>query len=271
MSSNNLVKEKGIFLFDIEGVIYRGRGTLEPIQSAIDYVNFLKSVGKEVRFISNATVKNREMVYETLKKLGVTVSLEDIFMVGALTAEYIQRKYGKCKCMVIGSDVFKADLEKAGITITDSEDCDLVVVAYEKVSYDKLNSATRALLNGADLIAAHMDRVTSSSSGVIMSSGCFVKALEYAANKKAKVSIGKPSSFFFKRVLGSFSPSEAVMIGDYIDGDIVGANKNHLSSVLVLTGTSSRGDAEKAKGVRKPDIVVDSLKELMKGGYFNKK
>ena len=257
------LKDKKIFLFDIEGVIYRGRGTLEPIPSATEYINHLRADGKEVRFISNATIKNREMVFETLKELGVNVNLEEIFMVGALTAEYIRQNYGRCKCFVIGSDVFKSDLEKVGIEITDSEDCDCVVVAYEKVSYDKLNTATRALLRGADLIAAHMDRVTSSSSGVIMSSGCFVEALEYAANKKAVVSIGKPSAYFFKRVLDNFPPSEAVMIGDYIDGDIIGANRNGLFSVLVLTGVSTREEAEKARGECKPRIMVNTLEELI--------
>jgi len=258
-----MLDSKKIFLFDIEGVIYRGRGILEPIPAAIEYLNHLKSNGKEVRFISNATIKNREMVFETLQGLGVNVTVDEIFMVGVLTAEYLHKKYGKCKCLVIGSDVFKSDLEKVGIEITDSEDCDCVVVAYEKVSYDKLNTAVRALLKGADLIAAHMDRVTSSSSGVIMSSGCFVKALEYAANKKAVVSIGKPSAYFFKKVMGKFSSSEAVMIGDYIDGDIVGANKNGLFSILVLTGTSTREEADKAKGLRKPNVIVNSLKELL--------
>lgn len=247
----------------MEGVIYRGRGALEPIESAVEFIDYLKAAGKKVRFIGNATIKNREMMLETLRKVGVEADLEDIFMVGALTAEYISKNYGKCRCFVIGSDVFKSDLKKEGILLTDTEDCDLVVVAYEKVSYDRLNTAARALLKGAELIAAHMDRIAPSSNGIVMSSGCFVRALEHASDKKAKVSIGKPSSYFFKKVMGKFSPSETVMVGDNIDADIVGANRNGLESVLVLTGVSTMEDAKKAKGERKPHVVVKTLKELV--------
>ncbi|MFH0862034.1 MAG: HAD-IIA family hydrolase [Candidatus Altiarchaeota archaeon] len=254
---------KKVFLFDIEGVIFRGREPFEAIPGAVEFLNFLKSEGKVVRLIGNATAMNPRIVYENAVRMGAYLDLGDIYLAGAMTGEYLAKSHRGKRCFVIGSDVFKADLRDAGVKIVGSEGCDLVVVGFEKITFDRLNEANRALLGGADLVAAHNDRLFMTNHGPMMSSGAFVKALEYSSGKKAIACVGKPSKYFFRKVLGKHKPSEAVMTGDYIDGDIVGANALGMSSMLVLTGVTSREEAAKARGERKPSIIVENLGDLI--------
>jgi ribonucleotide monophosphatase NagD (HAD superfamily) len=55
----------------------------------------------------------------------------------------------------------------------------------------------------------------------------------------------------------------AVMVGDNLATDIAAGNRAGICSVLVLTGLTSREMAEAASGEMKPDIIIETLKELL--------
>jgi 4-nitrophenyl phosphatase len=47
-----------------------------------------------------------------------------------------------------------------------------------------------------------------------------------------------------------------------LDTDIIAGNRVGAKTVLVLTGVSSRAEAEAAEGELKPDVIIDTLAEL---------
>ncbi len=51
-------------------------------------------------------------------------------------------------------------------------------------------------------------------------------------------------------------------MGDMLEADVAGANAIGATSVLVLTGTSSRAAAEAAADGRRPDFIIDNLFQL---------
>jgi phospholysine phosphohistidine inorganic pyrophosphate phosphatase len=88
----------------------------------------------------------------------------------------------------------------------------------------------------------------------------FIKALEHAADCEAVV-MGKPAGEFFYaavRKLGT-APSDTVMIGDDIRGDVGGAQAAGLAGILVRTGKFRPRDLE---GEIEPDAVLDSVADL---------
>jgi HAD superfamily hydrolase (TIGR01458 family) len=140
---------------------------------------------------------------------------------------------------------------------------DYVVIgdAGEKMTYDLLNAAFRAVTGGAEIIALEKDRYWVAPDGVMLSAGPFVAALEFAAGKTATV-VGKPSKAFFDMALRDMDlrPDQAAMVGDDIITDIAGARKTGMKAVLVRTGKFR--DEILRSAVIKPTYVIDSIARL---------
>ncbi|MFN3947629.1 MAG: HAD-IA family hydrolase [Aquificaceae bacterium] len=137
----------------------------------------------------------------------------------------------------------------------------VVADAYKNFTYENLNLAFRYLLEGADLIAIAPNRYFMDKDyRLSLDAGPFVKALEYASGKEAKI-IGKPSKDFFHVVLKALGvePYQALMVGDDIEFDIKGAQEAGIKGVLVKTGKFRQEDLK--KGIE-PFALLESVAEL---------
>ena len=140
---------------------------------------------------------------------------------------------------------------------------DFIVIgdAGDVFTYDRLNKALRLILDGAEILALEQDRYWMGADGLVLSTGPFVAALEYATGKNS-VLMGKPSPDFFELALRDVNaqPDEAAMIGDDILTDIGGAQTLGMRGILVKTG---KYRADLARGsVVTPDLVLDSIAKL---------
>jgi HAD superfamily hydrolase (TIGR01458 family) len=119
------------------------------------------------------------------------------------------------------------------------------------------------ILDGAQILALEQDRYWQESDGLVLSTGPFVAALEYATGKKSEL-MGKPSPEFFRMALKDMGSSsdQTAMIGDDILTDVAGAQKLGMQGILVKTG-KYREDLAISSGVE-PDLVLESLAELRK-------
>jgi ribonucleotide monophosphatase NagD (HAD superfamily) len=88
--------------------------------------------------------------------------------------------------------------------------------------------------------------------------GAFLLGLEAAASVTAEV-VGKPAPGFFTSALSRLyvDAAEAVMIGDDIDADVLGAQRLGITGMLVKTGKFLPEALEAADGI--PDYVVGSI------------
>ena len=169
---------------------------------------------------------------------------------------------GKEKCFLLTTGDVHEDFEKAGITIA-KDDVDYVVVgdAGNDFTFDRLNQALRLILDGAEILALEKDRYWMQPEGLVLSTGPFVAALEYATGKRS-ILMGKPSPEFFQMALKDLDKSakSAAMIGDDILTDVHGAQQLGLKGILVKTG-KYREDLAASSGVV-PDLVIESLANL---------
>ena len=141
------------------------------------------------------------------------------------------------------------------------EDYVLVCDAYKNFTYDALNQGFRLLEDGAGFLATNINRYFKDNDGLSLDAGGFVKCLEYASGKMAKV-LGKPNCEFFSLAIASMEVErdEVVMVGDDIQSDIIGAKACWLKAVMVKTGKFKPEDLQSAK----PDFLIDSIKDLPK-------
>lgn len=255
-----------LFIFDLDGVIYIGDTLLAGVKETLDK---LGERGDKICFLSNNSTVSRKRYRKKLKKWGLKVSEEQIFPSSYLCALYL-KNYKKIKShekvMVIGESGIFHELKNQSIAISrDPQKVSYVVVGMDrKLNFKKLCAAYQAILNGAEFVATNTDPTYPLENKTIPASGAIVKALEVSTKKKPIV-LGKPEIFGLQIVLRHMqcTPAQVVFVGDRLDTDIALGNKMQITTVLVLSGISSRSEAEKAPRSLQPSHIIQSLPSLL--------
>jgi len=239
---------KGILL-DIGGVLYEGENV---IPGAIEALEILRKKYK-VRFLSNTSRIPPKALYNKLKSMGFNIKESEIFT--ALKASKLFLENEKANAYVVATDEAKEYFSDLKGEIKYVLICD----AYKNFTYDNLNKAFRYLEEGAGFIATNKNRYFKDTDGLSLDAGGFVKCLEFASGKEAKI-LGKPNCEFFSLAINDMglNKNEVIMVGDDITSDIMGAKACFLKTVLVKTGKFKKSDLTKAK----PDYLTDSIASL---------
>ncbi len=244
------------FLIDLDGVMYIED---HAIPGANDTVNKLREKGFLIRFLTNTTMKSRTTLTTKLSKMGVQVEPGEVFSTSVVAARWLAQQGVSRVHLVLAEDA-KTDFADFEIS-KDKPEAVVVGDLGRDFNFDVLNEAFLSLRDGARLIALQKNRFWQTLSGPVLDAGPFVALLEYASEKQAHL-IGKPNRAYFETALDDMglSPSDAIMIGDDVFTDIVGANAIGIRTVLVKTGKYEL-DKDKPRPVE-PDWVLDSISEI---------
>jgi len=239
---------KGL-LIDIGGVLYEGETV---INGAVEAIKELRKNYK-IRFLSNTSRIPPEKLYEKLINFGFNIQKNEIFT--ALSAAKMFLEFNKTNAYIVATYDAKEYFKDLNGEIKYVLVCD----AYKNFTYDNLNQAFRYLENGCGFIATNKNRYFKDTDGLSLDAGGFVKCLEFASEKEAKI-LGKPNCDFFSLAIKSMNldKNEVLMIGDDIQSDILGAKTCLIKTVLVKTGKFKEEDLKKGK----PDYLINSIKEL---------
>lgn len=251
------------FLVDLDGVVWEGR---EFLPGAVETLEALIEAGKEIVFVTNNSVRSPDAYAERLRDGGISVANGRVVTGGVATARLAAEGVeSDGTAFVIGAPGFKEMVAAAGLTLVDGEAgqaADVVVVsAHREFNYAELLTATRALQGGALLFATSRDPTLPMPGGAWPGTGATLAAVETASGKRAEIG-GKPEPHLFDEARDLIGGAERVaMIGDRIASDIEGGRRAGLATILVLTGASSREQAEAADPP--PDHVLDDLSGLL--------
>jgi len=232
-----LLKNKKLFLFDLDGVFYKGKESREKI-GGTDAIEALRARGRKLYILTNNSTDSSETVHARLAEFGIPVRQEEVLTSALLTADYLRARHGKVTYFLVGEEGLEAEMDRFGHRRTRGEEADFVVVGLDRrLTYEKLDHAARLARNGAGIVATHSARLYMYRTGPALATGPLVKAIEYASKKKAVV-IGKPSPHMFRIALdrAGCERRDAVMIGDQADTDIAGAHRAGIDSILVTSG-----------------------------------
>jgi HAD superfamily hydrolase (TIGR01458 family) len=246
-------------LLDVDGVLHVSG---EPIAGAIDAVRGLRAGGHRIRFVTNSTTSSRRMLGERLRGMGFVIADEELQTTGNVAARELAGK----RVLALTMGGFLDDLEGLEL-IGMNADAVLVGGADESeepgrvYSYLNLNRAFLELLAGADLYCLHRNRWWQTADGPRLDAGAFVAGLEYATGIEATV-LGKPSPQYFAAALEAIDadPELTWMVGDDLEGDIAGAQRHGMRTVLVRTGKFRPDDLEHTSVL--PDGIVSSIAQL---------
>jgi HAD superfamily hydrolase (TIGR01458 family) len=251
----------GAVLIDIDGVL---TVSWEPLPGTVAALHRLRAAGMPLALVTNTTSRTRASIAGALARAGFPVTAGDVLTASAIAASYVRDRYPGARCLLLNSGDIAGDL--AGLTLAQERDpapADVVLIggAGPEFSYQALNQAFGHLQRGARLVAMHRGLYWRTSEGLQLDAGAFLAGLEQAAGAEAEV-VGKPAAGFFATALAHLGASAAgtIMVGDDIDTDVLAAQRQGLTGVLVKTGKYLPRTHRAAAGT--PDHVLDSFADL---------
>lgn len=264
VSPSPLAERYAGLVLDLDGCLWVGGRAIPGAAGAVDA---WRASGRPLVFLTNDPRSAPEDVVQRLWAHGVRASAHEVVTSGVVMQQFLSERFAGCDAVVVGSPAMLRHVRAAGLHVIGREelvpDADVVVLAgHPGLSYDELSWAVRAACSGATVVATGRDRIVPSDRGVIPGTGAVVAYVEYASGAEA-IAVGKPGPDAWRIACDRLGVEGPVLaVGDRLDSDIGGATAAGLDGALVLTGVSSREDAESWRGAR-PVAVADDLAALL--------
>jgi 4-nitrophenyl phosphatase len=248
-------------LFDMDGVLYRGQQRLDGVRELLQLL--------DARGIGYACITNNASMtpgqYEAkLDAMGIAIPAERVVTSAIATGVYLRATYPPgTRVFIVGMRGLREALLADGHFVEDGVAPELVVQGADfELTYATLRQATTLIRRGARYVATNPDKTFPAEEGLIPGAGAIMAAL-IAATDATPTVIGKPAPAMFEvaAALLGVTPAATLVIGDRLDTDIAGAQAADMTSLLLLTGVSTRAEAEAGPIV--PDLILPDLPALV--------
>lgn len=252
------------FLIDMDGVIYRGH---RAIRGAAEFVARLQTLGHPFLFLTNNSQRSRRDIRLRLRRMDMEVEEGHVFTCAMATARFLARQHPGGTAYVIGEGGLLNALHRNGYAVDDQRPDYVIVGEGKTLSMEMLEKAVTFVNGGARLIATNLDPNCPTEHGMRPGCGAIVRAIEAATGRTA-LALGKPSPITMceaARELGT-PPERTVVIGDTMATDILGGVQLGYTTVLVLSGGTSKKEVQDF--AYRPTLVVDSIADLLSDELF---
>lgn len=243
-------------LLDISGVLYQDE---QPLPGSVEAVAALQAKGYPLRLVTNTSRLTGAEIHRQLSSMGYVLQPEQIYSAPRAMRHYVQTQGLRPYCLI------HRNIEEEFADLLEQPAPNAVVLgdAEERFDYAHLERAFHLLLAGAPLLAMGDNRYFHSRGALRLDAGPFVRALEYAAGVQALI-LGKPSAQFFNGALEELgvAAGAALMIGDDVESDVLGAQRAGLQACLVQTGKYRAGDEAKAPDALLARDLADAVRRF---------
>ena len=267
--NTDILNEKKLFIFDMDGTIYLGG---IPFEFAKRFIKNLRKSGKKVMFFTNNASHTSPFYLKKLERLGFEPTEEEIMTSGDVTFEFLKRRRAGKSIYMVATDELVEEYKAKGLNILNGEndsairEADIVITSFDtSLTYEKLNVACRLVRGGAEYLSTHPDFNCPTEDGFIPDSGA-IAALVTASTGKTPTYFGKPYKETVEMIgeATGFTNDEMCIFGDRLYTDIALGKSFGVTSVLVLSGETQSADVDAAEVKDKPDLVFDSLDDVDK-------
>ena len=258
------LKDIRLFLFDMDGTLYIG-DRLFPFTKEL--LKTIKAIGGRYLFVTNNSAKSVKDYVIKLARLGINATDGDFMTSSQATAFYLSKHHKGDRLYVCGTESLKDELRREGFEVAediDSTDC-IVMGNDTELTFKKLYDISKLLLTreGIPYIATNPDYVCPTEFGSVPDCGSICDML-YNVSGRRPVVIGKPEALMAKLAMEmtGYSEDETAVIGDRIYTDIKSGINAGCTTVLVMSGETTREILESSAD--KPDYVMEDAGELLR-------
>jgi NagD protein len=250
------------WLMDMDGVLVREE---HAIPGADRFLARLVELSRPFLVLTNNSTYTRRDLAARLAANGLHVPEEAIWTSALATARFLRDQRPGGSAFVIGEAGLTTALHEAGYTLTERAPDYVVLGETRTYSFERITRAIRLIADGARFIATNPDATGPAVEGPLPATGS-VAALISRATGVEPYFVGKPNPLMMRSALNAIDAHSetAAMIGDRMDTDIVSGLEAGMETVLVLTGVTTRENAERHpyRASRIVDSIADLIEEL---------
>jgi NagD protein len=247
------------WLMDMDGVLVREE---HAIPGADRFIARLRERELPFLVLTNNSIYTARDLAARLAQSGLEVPEEAIWTSALATARFLEDQRARGSAFVIGESGLTTALHAAGYTLSE-RDPDYVVLGETRTySFERIAQAIRLIVAGARFIATNPDPTGPTPEGPLPATGS-VAALISRATGVAPYFVGKPNPLMMRSALNAIDAHSetTAMVGDRMDTDVVSGLEAGMHTVLVLTGSTTREEAERFP--YRPSRIVDSIADLV--------
>ncbi len=258
-------------ILDMDGVLWRGETALPGL---VEFFATLRRLEIGFALATNNATKTAVQYVEKLARFGVDIPAAAIVTSAEATAAYLRQEYGEETAVsatavyVVGESGLHNAMMAQGFPIITPAEVKagavpaLVVVGFTRyATYDDLAMGALAVHKGARFIGTNPDPAFPSELGPLPGAGALIAFVQTATGVTPTL-VGKPGPIMFQQAMQRLggAPHNTAMVGDRLSTDIAGGQAAGLTTILVLSGISTRADAQNNRF--KPDYIVADITEL---------
>lgn len=244
---------------DMDGVLVHEQSA---IPGADRFLARLAERGKRFLVLTNNSMYTRRDLAARLRAIGLGVPEEAIWTSALATAKFLASQRPGGTAFTVGEAGLTTALHEVGYTLTEREPDYVVLGETRTYSFERIAQAIRLVGRGARFIATNPDPTGPTPDGPLPATGS-VAALISRATGVEPYFVGKPNPLMMRSALNAIDAHSetAAMVGDRMDTDVVSGLEAGMHTVLVLTGITTRADAERFP--YRPSRIVESIANLI--------
>jgi NagD protein len=247
------------WLMDMDGVLVHEE---HAIPGADRFLGRLQERGIPFMVLTNNSIYTRRDLAARLAVSGLQVPEDAIWTSALATARFLEDQRPGGSAFVIGEAGLTTAMHSAGYTLTE-RDPDYVVLGETRTySFERITRAIRLIARGARFIATNPDPTGPTPDGPLPATGSVAALISRATNVQPYF-IGKPNPLMMRSALNALDAHSetTAMVGDRMDTDVVSGIEAGLRTVLVLTGATTREEAERYP--YRASRIVESIADLV--------
>ena len=262
--SANKLKEKTLYLLDMDGTIYNEN---EIFDGTLEFLEEIERRGGQYVFITNNSSKSVEDYVQKVRAMGIKAEYENFYTSGQATAMYLKENYPNQVVYCMGTKSLIKELREAGIEVVTEVDerAGVVLLGFDtENTSEKIRNTCIMLGRDVAYLATNPDLVCPVSFGYIPDCGSMSIMLKNATGKEPFF-IGKPEPIMVNCVLKKLNckREHAVIVGDRLYTDIKTGANAQVDTICVLSGEASMEDI--LQGEVEPTYIFKSVKEIYEG------
>jgi NagD protein len=246
------------WLMDMDGVLVHEE---QAIGGADRFIARLRETGTPFLVLTNNSIYTRRDLAARLASSGLDVPEESIWTSALATARFLEDQRPGGSAFVIGEAGLTTALHEAGYTLTERAPDYVVLGETRTYSLERITLAIRLIVKGARFIATNPDPTGPSPDGPTPATGSVAALISHATSVQPYF-VGKPNPLMMRSALNAIDAHSetTAMIGDRMDTDVVSGLEAGLETVLVLTGVTTRAEAERFP--YRASRIVESVADL---------
>ena len=249
------------FILDMDGTIYLGN---ELFPFTKDFLKKVEETGREYYFFTNNSSKSQRAYIEKLGKLGIPIKKDQMMISSHVIIKYLKEHYDGKSIYVVGTPSLIQEFQYFDMNLTE-EDPDIVVLGFDTtLTYEKLSKAM-SLYPKWLYILWNQSRLELPNGRRSIYSRLWINSKTYRGfNGRFPEFFGKPSKHTLDYIIQEtgYEPDEIAIVGDRLYTDIAVADQSDVTSILVLSGESTREDVKTKRC--KTNVILEDLSEITK-------